>query len=834
MPMKLGPDDLRKSCDPDQFDFVTTEDVTTPIGIVGQEKALRSLDFGLEIDAKGFNIFALGETGTGKMSTVMAMLNEKAAGEKAPPDWCYVYNFKNPDLPLAISIEPGRGRVFQKDMEDLIKTLRGDIPKAFESKEYEKQKNQIVEEFQRKQNELFSKLEEEAREKGFSIKRGVSGILIVPLKKEGDGEALTPDEYTKLDEKTKKDMEKAGKVLQERLNEVFRAMRETEKFVQEMLSKLERAIAFDAIHGSMENLRNKYKDCDRIITYLDDVREDILSHLDEFKAQEEQPSPLPFLKMPKQEVSFARFTVNVIVDNTDLKGAPVVFESNPTYLNLFGRIENKIVYGMAITDFSMIRGGSVHRANGGYLVVDALDMLRNAFSYEALKRAIKNREIKVEDVLEQYRLISTATLKPEAIPLDTKVIVTGTPNIYYLLYNLDPEYSQLFKVKADFDSRMDRNPENVKKYAHFIADCQKAEKLLPFDRSGVARLVEFGSRMADHQEKLSTRFSNLSDLMREAHYWAKKDSSHFVRGEHVAQAIKESVFRANRIEERLREATIEDTLIIGTSGEMVGQVNGLAVLDLGDYSFGRPSRITARTYVGKAGIVNIERETKMSGKIHEKAIFIIASYLGAKYASRKPISLSASITFEQLYDMIEGDSATCAEMYSLLSSISGVPVKQSFAITGSMDQNGDVQPIGGVNQKIEGFFDLCKARGLDGSHGAIIPKRNIRNLMLKEEVVEALREGKFSIYSIEKMEEGLEILTGMPAGAMNEDGTFPENTINNLVMKRLTEIAQAMEAKKEKEEEVSHVEPKSSEDLKVQKKSRKSNRQSRTGKQKKK
>jgi len=536
--------------------------------------------------------------------------------------------------------------------------------------------------------------------------------------------------------------------------------------------------------------------------------------MDEFKAQEEQPSPLPFLKMPKQEASFARFTVNVIVDNGDAKGAPVVFESNPTYLNLFGRIENKIVYGMALTDFSMIRAGSVHRANGGYLVVDALDMLRNPFSYEALKRAIKNKEIKIEDVLEQYRLISTAGLKPEAIPLDTKVVILGTPNIYYLLYNLDPEYSELFKVKADFDSRMARTEENIKKYAHFIADSQKSEKLLPFDRSGVARLVEFGSRLADHQEKLSTRFSTVSDLMREAHYWAKKDNANFVRGEHVTRAIKEGISRANRIEERIMEATLEDTLIIDTSGEKVGQVNGLAVLDLGDYSFGKPSRITARTHVGKAGIVNIERETKMSGKIHEKAIFIIASYLGSKYAAQKPISLSASITFEQLYEMIEGDSATCAEMYALLSSISSVPIKQSFAVTGSMDQNGDVQPIGGVNQKIEGFFDLCRQRGLDGSHGVIIPKRNVKHLMLKEEIVEALKDGTFSIYSIDTMEEGLEILTGMPAGAMNADYTYPEGTVNDLIMKRLTEMSLALEAKKEKEDQPSRIEPGPSDSVK--------------------
>jgi lon-related putative ATP-dependent protease len=812
MTVKLGPDDLYKTCDPEQFTFATTDDVATQIGIIGQEKALRSLDFGLDIDAKGFNIFALGETGTGKMTTITAMLKEKAENETVPPDWCYVYNFKDPDIPTAVSLEPGRGRVLRKDMEELIKALRADIPKAFESKEYEKQKNQIVEEFQRKQSELFSKLEEEAKQKGFSIKRGVAGIMILPLKDET--EAFTPEEYGKLDEKTKKEMEKAGKLLQERLNEVFRAMRDTEKFVQEMLNKLERAIAYDALHTPIENLKSKYKENEKIVAYLENVREDILSHLDEFKVQEEQPSPLPFLKMPKQETSFTRFVVNVIVDNADAKGAPVVFESNPTYLNLFGRIENRIMYGMAVTDFSMIKAGSVHRANGGYLIVDALDLLRNSFSYEALKRAIKNQEIKVEDVLEQYRFFSTTTIKPESIPLSTKVIVKGTPNIYYLLYNLDPEYSELFKVKADFDSRMDRTPENVRKYAQAIAECQKAGKLMPFDRSGVARLIEHASRLADHQGKLTTRLSSLTDLMKEASYWAKKDGANFVRADHVTQAINERVYRANRIEERLREATLEDTLIIDTAGEAVGQVNGLAVLDMGDYSFGKPSRITTRTYVGKAGIVNIERETKMSGRIHEKAIFIIASYLGATYAGRKPISLSASITFEQLYEMIEGDSATCAEMYALLSSISGIPLKQSFAVTGSMDQNGDVQPIGGVNQKIEGFFDLCKSRGLDGSHGVIIPQRNVKHLMLKHEVIEALKDGLFTIFAIDRMEEGLEILTGMAAGVPGSDGTYPENTVNNLIVKRLTEISQALEARKEKEEEPSGLEPKPTSDSK--------------------
>ena len=795
MMRRLAPDELFRRCDTDQFTFSTTEDIAGLEGTIGQEKALRSLDFGLEVASKGFNIFALGEPGTGKTTTVKTLLSGKAAEEEVPPDWCYVYNFRNPDAAIAIAMQPGQGKVFSKDMEDFLKALKIDIPKAFESKEYEKQRSRIVEEFQQKQNELFSKLDDEAHKQGFTVRRGMSGVMLLPLKE--DGEPLTPEEFGKLEEKKKKELEKTGRIFQERLNEVFRAMRETEKFVQDMLAKLERAIAFDAVNPLTENLKSRYKDYDKIAAYLDDTREDVLSHLEDFRPQEEQASPMPFLKMPKQEASLTRFSVNVIVDNSTTNGAPVVFESNPTYLNLFGRIEYKILYGMALTDFTMIRAGSVHKANGGYLVVDALDLLRNPFSYDALKRAIKHEEIKVEDILEQYRLMSTASLKPEAIPLDVKVILVGNPFLYYLLSSMDPDYNELFKVKADFDNRMERTPENMQKYAAFVASCQKAEKLLPFDRSGVARIIEHGSRLADHQEKLSVRFNAIADLMREAHYWAKKDGVSFVSSSHVEQAIREKIYRVNRIEERLSEATLEDVLIVNTEGAKIGQVNGLAVLDQGDYSFGRPSRISARTYVGKAGIVNIERETKMSGRIHEKAIFIIASYLGAKYASQKPISLSASITFEQLYDMVEGDSATCAEMYALLSSIAGVPLKQQYAVTGSMDQNGDVQPIGGVNQKVEGFFDLCKARGLDGSHGVIIPSRNVKNLMLKQEIVDAVTEGKFTIHAIERMEDGLEILTGMQAGVMGEDQTYPENSVNQLVMKRLTEIAEALEKKKE-------------------------------------
>jgi predicted ATP-dependent protease len=662
MQNKLAPEALHKRCDPDMFTFKTTEDIPGIPGTIGQEKALKALDFGLSVDSTGYNIFALGDSGTGKMTTIMAALKEKAAQETVPQDWCYVYNFKDPDTSTSISLDPGHGVTFQKEMEDLIKTLRVEIPKAFESKEYEIQKGRITEEFQQKQSEYFSRLDEEAKTRGFAVKRGPTGVLIVPIKE--NNEMLSKEEFEALAEKDRKKMEETGRMFQEKLNDVVRVLRDAGKLVRDMLAKLERMIALDLIGPLIEVMKTKYKNFEKISQYLHDVKEEILSHLDEFRTQEEQPSPIPFLKMPKGEPSFIKYTANVIVNNGNCKGAPVIFESNPTYLNLFGRIEYKVSYGMATTDFTMIKAGALHRANGGYLVIDTLDLFKNPLSYDALKRALKNKEIKIEEILEQYRMISTSGLKPEGIPLNTKVVLVGNPYIYYMLYSLDEESRELFKVKADFDSRMDRTPETMMQYAGFIAHCQREEKLLPFDRSGVATIIEYSSRFADHQDKLSIKFSTIMDLMRESHYWAKKSESAVVKGEHVKKAMDEKVFRVNRVEERMREMTLEDTIIVNTEGTKVGQINGLAVLDFGDYSFGKPSRITAKTFTGKAGIVNIERETKMSGKIHEKAILIISSYLGSKYAVKSPISLSASITFEQLYEMIEGDSATCAELYA--------------------------------------------------------------------------------------------------------------------------------------------------------------------------
>ena len=799
MPKPLGVEELYKFCDKTIFKFNTTDELPEAVEIIGQTRALRSIDFGLNLDNKGFNIFILGENGTGKLTTIKSLIAKKASAEPVPLDWCYVYNFKDPDIPFAISLLPGSAMIFHKDMEELIRILKVEIPKVFESKEYEKQKNKILEEFQKRQKDLFAGLEEEAREKGFSIRKSVSGLMIVPVKKSGD--PLTEEEYEALEEEVKAKVDEIGKLLQEKLNDVVREVRESEKRVKESLSQLEKDVALSAVGHYMEELKNKYQESEKIVSYLSDVTEDILGHIEDFKGQEEQSPPLPFMKLQKQEPTFTRYTVNVLVNNADTKGAPCIYENNPTFFNLIGRLEYKFQYGVATTDFSMIKGGALHKANGGYLVINALDLLRNMFSYDALKRAIRNREIKIEDIWEQYRLISTSTLRPEAIPLNVKVVLLGTPYLYYLLYNLDEEYQELFKVKADFDNRMECSEETMQKYAAFIASCCKKEKARPFDRSGVARIVEYGSRLAGHQKKLSSKFSDIADVIREANYWAGKAASSIVKAEHVEKAIEEKIYRTNRIEERLQELILEGTLIIDTEGAKTGQVNGLAVLDMGDYSFGKPSRITAKTYAGKAGVINIERETKMSGKIHEKAILIITHYIGSTYAGKKAISFTASITFEQLYDMVEGDSASCAELYVILSSLSGIPLKQNIAITGSMDQNGDLQPIGGVNEKIEGFFDLCKMRGLDGTQGVIIPRKNVLHLMLKKEVVDAVRDGKFSIYPIDRVEEGLEIFTDMPAGEMKEDGTFPEGTIHYLVMKRLEEITASFKEKKDKDKE---------------------------------
>jgi lon-related putative ATP-dependent protease len=797
----LSADDMYKSCDERIFDFRTTGDIPSLDGIVGQERALTAIDFGLNLTSMGFNIYVLGESGTGKTSAVSSFISKKAEQEKVPPDWCYVYNFEDPTEPIALSLETGRGVSLQKEMAELITSLKVEIPKIFDSKIYKKQYGVIMEAFQARQKELFGSVEREAGEKGFQLRPAMGGFTIVAIG--SSGEPLTEEEYNAFDDEARNRLRENGKQIQEKVDDIKRVLKGDEKRPREKLRELERNAALSVLGQLIEDIRAQYPPDDTLGSYLDAVKEDIIANIDDFKPPSEEPaqSPAPIIKMPPREPDFSRYTVNVIVNNGGQKGAPCIFESNPTYYNLFGRMEHKVQFGAAFSDFTMIKAGTLHRANGGYLVINATDLFRNLFSYDALKRAIRNCEVKIEDVWEQYRQVPTAMGRPQPIPLDVKVILIGNPEIYYLLHNLDEEYRELFKVKADFDNRMERSEENIRKYAAFIGTKAMGEDLYPFDRSGVARVVEFGSRLAEHKEKLSSKFSDISNLLRESHYWAKKAGSPVISRAHVEKALEEKDYRHSRLDDRLREVMNEGTLIVETSGETTGQVNGLAVLNTGDYSFGKPSRITAAVYAGKGGVLNIERETKLSGKIHEKAVLILSNYLGSVYAARRPISLAASLTFEQLYGMIEGDSATCAELYALLSAISQIPVRQGIAVTGSMDQGGNVQPIGGVNEKIEGFFALCRLRGLDGSQGVIIPERNVRNLMLKKDVVKATAEEMFRIHTIDHVEEGIEILTGMRPGTPGPDGTFPEGTFHRLVQDRLDVLREASKREEGRKED---------------------------------
>ncbi len=793
---------LRWVCDEDLLDFRTTEEIPELEGAIGQERALKSIDFGLGMQMNGFNLYLAGEAGTGRSSTIKNLLKKRAKTEPAPHDWCYVNNFNSPDKPISLPLPAGKGSELAGDMKELLEAVRSIIPKALDSKEYETNKTTIMEGYQETNAAMFTGLEKEAEAKGFALQRTVSGLVMVPQK---EGRNYTQEEYDTLGDEEKHKLDETGKELTEKLNDVMRQVRENEKATKEMLAQLDRNLGLAAVGHHIDPLKEKYAEFPKVIDYLEAVQEDILLNLEDFKDQgQPQPSPLPGLKLPRQEPSFERYAVSVLVDNKDTEGAPVVFEPNPTYNNLFGRIEHVMhMGGMATTNFTLVKPGALHRANGGYLIVDAREVLINPFSWDSLKRCIKNGEIKIEDVLEQYRFMTIASLKPEPVPLQAKIIMIGAPWIYYLLFYLEPDYRKLFKVKADFDSRVARTPEIMKEYALFVATHCKNENLLPFDRSGVAGLLEHSARLVEDQHKLSSQFMEISDLIREANYWATKEKSSVITREYVNRAIEEETYRNNRIEERIQEMIDEGTIMVDTEGQEVGQINGLSVVSLGDYMFGRPSRVTVRVYTGRGGMVNIEREVKLSGPIHDKGVLILTGYLGGRYAHNKPLSFSASICFEQSYEGVEGDSASSTELYAILSALSGVSLKQGIAVTGSVNQLGKVQPIGGVNFKIEGFYAVCKAKGLTGEQGVLIPATNVRHLMLKEEVVEAVRAGRFHIWSVATIDQGIEILTGVPAGVQGADGSYPEGSINYLVDKRLEAFGESMKkfsATHEKEE----------------------------------
>ncbi|MFQ6059139.1 MAG: Lon protease family protein [Anaerolineae bacterium] len=787
---ELAPEQLRRVCDPQQFNFQSTADLPPLTDIIGQDRAVRAVAFGIGISSPGYHMYALGPTGTGKTTTIKKFLTQEAARKPVPDDWCYVHNFAVPHQPRALRLPPGQGVALRDDMDRLIEELQTAIPRAFESEEYEKQKEQVIQRVKEAQAAEFAKLEEKAKKRGFALVRVRGGFVLAPAV---EGQPLSERQLEQLTDEQREKLSRLREGLQKEIDRGLRRIRELEKETQKQVRQLEREIALSEVGHRIEELKEKYGQIKAVAEYLEAAQQDIVDHVELFKRGPQAQKVTIFgveVEMPQFDLSFRRYKVNVLVDNSQTQGAPVVVESNPTYPNLIGRIEHRAQLGALMTDFTMIKPGALHRANGGYLVVEVLDVLRKPLAWEGLKRALKNQQIRTEEVAQELGLLSTVTLEPEPIPLDVKVVLIGNPLLYYLLYAFDEDFQELFKVKADFTVQMDWTTDAVEQYAQFIGTCCREENLKHFDPTGVAKVVEYGARLVGDQKKLATRFLDIADVIREASYWAGQNGHDLVTASDVRQAIEEKVYRSNRIEERIRELIEDGTLLIDTEGEVVGQVNGVSLVMLGDYAFGKPSRITARTFVGRSGVVDIERETEMSGRIHSKGVMILSGYLGGKYAQEQPLTLSASIAFEQLYEEVEGDSAASTELYALLSSLSGFPLKQGLAVTGSVNQRGEVQAVGGVNRKIEGFFDVCRVKGLTGEQGVLIPAKNVKHLMLREDVVEAVKAGKFHIYPVNTIDEGIEILTGVPAGEPQEDGTYPEGTVNGAVQRRLRELAE--------------------------------------------
>ncbi len=798
---RLQVEQLRNSIDPDSLNLDDTGQREERAGIIGQDRAVHALQFGLRVSGTGFNVYVAGPDGTGKMTSVRAFLEEIARSRQTPPDWCYVHNFENPYEPSALELPAGKGRTLREDMDQLIQRIEEDLPKAFDSEEYTNRREERLSDVQAQQKRVSEELNKKAREKGFQIQATPMGVMLVPLKE--DGEPMGQEEVQELSDEQRQELEKRRDELQEQMKQVRKQIRGAQRKQQENIRDLDRQVALHTIGGLIDDLKEKYEDNDSIVRYLDAVQDDILENVDTFKLSEEQAENMQTqqnlqAQQYKRQVEmiqksmYRKYRVNVVVDNHKQEGAPVIVEYNPTYNNVVGRIEKEMSMGALNTDFTLLKAGALLRANGGYLVMPVQDLLRNFLSWEALKRALRSGEMRIEDAGEQLGYMTVKSLRPEAIPLDVKIVLVGRPMIYHLLYNYEPDFPELFKVKADFDTQMKRQDENVNRFVGFVARFCRKEGLASVGKTGVARLLEHAARMADHKEKVSTKFGFITDIIREACFWASEDEAQPVQAEHVQKALDERRYRSNLLEERIRELIKQDSLLIDTDGTEVGQINGLAIVDLGDYLFGRPSRITASVSPGREGVVDLEREAKLSGPIHSKGVLILAGFLRRRFAGSRPLTLSAQLVFEQSYEGVDGDSASQAELYAILSALAEVPLSQGIAVTGSVNQRGQVQAIGGVNQKIEGFYEVCKQDGLTGEQGVIIPRANTQNLMLKDEVVRAVNDGSFHVWAIETVDEGVEILTGLAAGERRSDGGYPSDSINGKVMERLGSFAESL------------------------------------------
>lgn len=785
---------LKKECDPANFKFKTTKELEPFTGTIGQARGIKAIEFGLNIDIKGYNLYLEGPTGIGKTIYIRNKLNEIAKDKPTPNDWVYLYNFNNSNEPIAVSLPAGIGKQFEADMNSFIQTIRTEINSAFNNQDFEKEKANIQKDVEEKKIRLIEKLNKDALKQGFEIKNTSSGIYFLPMI---DGKTLTEDEFNALDEKTKNDFEARSVLIQQQTIETMTKIKEIEKKATERMDSWQNNIALFAVTIQVNELRNKYKKFSKLQDFLKNVQKDILTNLNAFIEEEQKPAVGP-MPMPRQENQkpWNKYKVNLFIDNSQLQGAPVIIDSNPSFYNLFGKLEYENSFGTLKTDFTLIKPGLIHKANGGYIVLQIRDLLTNPLIWDCFKRVLRTREIHV-DTLKDYQLntVAISSLKPEPIPVNIKVFLVGTSYIYYQLLNMDEDFRKLFKVKAEFDEEAPRNDSNMFKIAQFIHNFCEKEKAPHFNSGAVAKVIEYCSRVVDNQNKLSTQLNEITELLGESCTWAKMDGAKTVTAAYVKKAIDERIERINKYDQRLVEMIQNGTIMIDTSGEKVGQINGLSVMNVGDYSFGKPAKITANTYIGKSGIVNIEREVEMSGTTHSKGVMILSAYIGEKFAQDRPLSLSASLCFEQMYNGVDGDSASSTELYAILSSLSDLPIKQNIAVTGSVNQKGEIQPIGGLTDKIEGFFNICKLRGLTGDQGIMMPYSNMKNLNLSDEVIKAVKDGQFHIYAIKTVDEGIELLTGVPAGKKNKNGEYPAGSVNYLVNEKLKKYSQACEKK---------------------------------------
>jgi len=794
----LPADALARLSNPSEFDFATTDELE-PLGdVIGQDRAVDAVQFGIGIRQEGYNLFVLGPPGAGKHSMVRRFLDRRAPHDPTPSDWCYVHNFERPHQPNALGLPPGRGRHLRDDMDRLVEELRAAIPAAFESDEYRSRRQALEERMRAQPEEQFNQLQQRAREKGIALMRTPMGLTLTPMR---NGEVLGPEEFEKLDQQEQDRIKRDIEGLQGELQHIMQHMPQWQRQSRDELRKLNREVTDDAVSHLIDEIKQRYAELDDVVAYLDAVRHDMVENAEDFVGavtgeggQQQQQQMMQMAMAGGQggggpEALLSRYRVNLLVDHSGNHGAPIVYEDHPTYQNLVGRIEHRPQFGALVTDFTLIKPGALHRANGGYLIVDVRRLLIQPFAYDQLKRLLRAKEIRIEALGQMLSLMSTVTLEPQAIPLSVKVVLLGERWVYYLLSMLDPEFAELFKVQADFDDRMRRDEQTRPQYARLIATLARESELKPFDRHAVGRVMDRAARLVEDAERLSMHLTDIGDLLREADYWAGQNGHDVVTADDVQRAVDAARHRAGHLRERALEAIERGTILIDTEGAVAGQINGLAVSMFG--GFGRPSRLTARVSLGRGEVVDIEREVALGGPIHSKGVLILQGFLADRYAQERPLSLKASLVFEQSYGGIEGDSASSAELYALLSALAGVPIRQGLAVTGSVNQRGQVQPIGGVNEKIEGHFDVCNARGLSGHEGVLIPAANVKNLMLREDVVEAAREGRFHIFAVETIDQGIEVLTGMPAGEPDGDGRYPGDTINGRVERRLARFAEA-------------------------------------------